>query len=117
MDDLHAAEVHTKGVPMIYIKEYKTEQGTIIAACDEELLGNSYTEGALLLDLDKYAGFYKGELISEDEASERITAETLHTANMVGKRVVDICISKGLATDSAVMQVQGVPFLQIYKIE
>ncbi len=102
---------------MIYIKEYKTEHGIIVAACDEELLGNIYSEGAIILDLEKYSGFYKGELLTEKTASERIIPEELHSANIVGKRSVEMCITKGVASQGDVMRVKGVPFLQIYRVE
>ena len=102
---------------MIYLKEYKTETGVIIAACDEELLGNIYSDGVILLDLEKYSGFYKGDLITEQAASERIIPDELHSANIVGRRSVGICIERGVARKADVMHVKGVPFLQIYHIE
>ena len=74
---------------MIYFKGHETDKGTIIAMCDEELLGRVLKEGKRELDLEKYSGFYNEELITEQEAKSRIK-DDLYTANVVGKRSVQI---------------------------
>jgi hypothetical protein len=100
---------------MIYFKGHETDKGTIIAMCDEELLGRVLKEGKRELDLEKYSGFYNEELITEQEAKSRIK-DDLYTANVVGKRSVQIFIEKGLAQKSDVMTIQKVPFIQIFKM-
>ncbi len=100
---------------MIYFKAHETDKGMIIAMCDEELLGRAFSEGKRELDLKKYAEFYNGELVTEQEAKARIK-DDLYTANIVGKRSVEIFIEKGLAQKSDVITVQKVPFIQVFKM-
>ena len=53
---------------MIFIKKHAAEHGIILAMCDEELMGKVLKAGKLVLDLDKYASFYNGELVSDEQA-------------------------------------------------
>ncbi len=100
---------------MIYIKVHPTEEGEIIAMCDSELLGKVYTEGKQELDLSTYSGFYKGELVSEEAAAATPALGIFYTANIVGKRSVEILIKKGLAKKSDLKKVRGVPYLHLFR--
>ena len=99
---------------MIFFKSYETDHGTVLAMCDEELIGRVLRRGKLVIDLDKYAAFYKGELLSEEEASERVGKEKIYSANVVGERSIRIVVERGLAEASDVTSAEGVPFVQIY---
>jgi len=101
---------------MIFLKEYSTENGSILAMCDEELIGKVLKSGKLVIDLDKYASFYKGDLISEEDAAKAISSEEIYSANIVGERSISIVIKNGLVDEKDVMLVGKVPFVQIYKI-
>lgn len=98
----------------IYIKAYDTEKGTMIAMCDEELLGKEFSEGKKKLDLSKYASFYKGELLEEGKVS--IDKDSIYSANVVGERSVGIMIRNGLATEEDIRRISNIPFLQVYKV-
>ncbi|MDE1851647.1 MAG: DUF424 family protein [Candidatus Micrarchaeota archaeon] len=98
----------------IYIKTYETEKGTMIAMCDEELLGKEFGDGKAKLDLNRYASFYKGELQEEGKIS--IDMESIYSANVVGERSVAIMIRTGVATEDEIKRVSGIPFLQVYRV-
>jgi hypothetical protein len=100
---------------MIYFKRYQTEHGDIIAMCDEELIGRIIKEGKIEIDLDKYASFYKGELLKEEDAEALIG--DIYSANIVGERSAKIIIKKGLASENDVRKVNGIPFVQLFKID
>ena len=93
-----------------------TEHGSVVAMCDEELIGRVLREGKLVLDLDKYASFYRGELLGEAEAAGRISGERIYSANIVGARSVGIVVKFGLVAADDVRAVEGVPFVQLYAI-
>lgn len=101
---------------MLYIKKYETENGSIIALCDEELLGKIFSNGLSKLDLDKYAEFYKGELVNEEKAKDMINLDEIYSANIVGKRAVGIFLEKKIVKKSEVKTISGVPFAQVYSI-
>jgi len=102
---------------MLYFKKYETESGDLIAICDEELVGKSFKEGKIKLDLDTYSSFYKGELVKEEEAEALISGDDLYSANVVGIRSVNVVLKKGIAKKEDVKKVEGIPFLQIFTLE
>ncbi|MDE1854726.1 MAG: DUF424 family protein [Candidatus Micrarchaeota archaeon] len=102
---------------MIFLKKHAAEQGTILAMCDEELLGKVLSQGKLCIDLEKYADFYRGELISEQRASGMVDDEEIYSANVVGERSVAVMMNKGLVGKGEVKKVGKVPFVQIFKVD
>ena len=101
---------------MIFLKKHASEQGLILAMCDQELIGKVLESGKIVLDLKKYADFYKGELMSEEEASGVVEAEELYSANVVGERSVTIMIKNGVVGKDEVKKVAKVPFVQVFKM-
>ncbi|MGC9099540.1 MAG: DUF424 family protein [Candidatus Micrarchaeia archaeon] len=100
---------------MIYFKRYATEHGDIIAMCDEELIGKVIKEGKIEIDLEKYANFYKGELLKEEDIEGLF--DEVYSANIIGERSTKIMVKKGLAKENEIRKVAGIPFLQIFTIE
>lgn len=101
---------------MIYFKSYEAEKGVILAMCDEELIGKVIKEGEVVIDLDKYSDFYKGELISEEDAVEALGDEVF-SANVVGKKSVEAVVKAGLAKHGDEKIIAGIPFLQIFTVD
>lgn len=101
---------------MIYLKVHITPEGEIIAMCDSELLGKAYAEGKTELNLSRYAEFYKGDLVTEEEAGSTHAINEFYTANIVGTRSVGIFIEKGIAAKEDLKRVGGVPYLHLFRI-
>ena len=102
---------------MIYIKKHATPQGLLLAMCDEELLGKVFASGKMQLDLDKYADFYRGELVAEAQASDGTSGEDIYSANIVGERAVAVMLNRGMVKKADVKMVGRVPFVQIFKMD
>ncbi|MEM3181290.1 MAG: DUF424 family protein [Candidatus Micrarchaeaceae archaeon] len=101
---------------MIYLKKHETQNGYIFAACDEELIGRKYEEGKRQLDLETYAGFYKGEKLDEKSAEEVISKAKIYSANVVGKRSVGIFVKHGLVNKESIIEIEGIPCAQIFNL-
>lgn len=101
---------------MIYFNLFKTPKGTMIAMCDQELMGKVLKEGKIEIDLVKYGAFYKEELISEEEAKKRIDP-SVYSANVVGNRSVGILIEKGIIKKGDVKTIQGVMYVHLFKVD
>lgn len=99
----------------MYLKLHKTEKGTILAACDAELIGKVLTHGDIELNLKKHADFYKGEKVGEHEVAEALERE-FDSINFVGKKVVNVVVKSGLVGQNDVMYIKNVPYIQIYSI-
>ena len=54
----------------MYVKIHKSKDRNIIAVCDEELIGKSFSEGNLVLDINER--FYKGERLNPKHTLELI---------------------------------------------
>ncbi|MCC6040560.1 MAG: DUF424 family protein [Desulfurococcaceae archaeon] len=90
----------------VYIKIYNIGEETVVAACDEELLG------ALIVDSERNTriyvdpAFYRGELTTIGEALEALKTST--QANLVGSNIVNAAIRAGLIDPSAVLSIGNV---------
>ena len=102
---------------MIFVKKHAAEQGTILAMCDEELIGKVLREGKMFLDLDKYADFYRGSLVSEEDALGSVEKDEICSANAVGERSVAVLMKKGVIKSGDIKRVKKVPLVQIFKVD
>ncbi|WP_456369001.1 DUF424 domain-containing protein [Thermococcus sp.] len=97
---------------MIYIKIYRVQGEVLLAACDEELVGKTFREGDLKLEVKER--FYKGKLVSEDQLEQLLEEATI--ANLTGERCVSKAIELGYVDPSRVLRIQGVPHAQMAKL-
>ncbi len=94
------------------MKIYEQGVETLLAACDESLLGQVYTEGEIHLDVKE--SFYGGDIVKNVSLKEKMREATI--INLVGSDCVDVAIDMGLGSEGDVMEVQGVPHLQIVRM-
>ncbi len=94
----------------VWVKVYRHWDGNVVVAiADEELMGKEFNEGIKVLKINE---FYKGELMSVDEASRVVEEATI--INAVGERAVEMLISKGLVHPEAVKRIKNVPYAQVF---
>jgi hypothetical protein len=97
----------------MYMKVHQSPTGKVVAVCDSELLGKKLSDGVRFLDLEAYASFYKGELVSDETAvGELAGAENL---NLVGEKALAAAKKAGIDVRSAI-RIGKVPHLQAYRI-
>jgi len=84
----------------------------LLATCDAELLGKVLREGKIVFEVREE--FYKGPKVSVEEAIDLMRQSTV--VNMVGKRIVDKALEKGMIHPEAVLKISGVPHAQIVKL-
>ncbi len=101
---------------MIYVKIHDTDNGNILAMCDEELIGRVFKEGKTELDMPRYAGFYKGELVSEKDAEMAAKDIGFYSANVVGERSVKVMMDINACRAEDIRRIEGIPFIHIYKM-
>ncbi|MCX8168341.1 MAG: DUF424 family protein [Ignisphaera sp.] len=84
---------------------------TMVAVCDEEILGKVFREGDIVLNIS--SAFYEGKRVGIEEVIEVIS-----TADMVivsGKRIVNELARRGLAPKEYALEVDGQLHLQIIR--
>lgn len=96
----------------MWVKIHRSSR-TVIAICDENLLGKKFNEGIKCLNITE--SFFKGEKISKEEVSEIMKFESLDgsTFNMVGKETISLAIEVGIIEKSAIKKIKDIPFIII----
>ncbi len=93
------------------MKIYRQSGEVVVAACDAELLGETFEEGEMVL---KVTSFYDGFACSEEELVVNLRAAT--SANLVGKKVIEAAVSAGFIDENCIIVIGGVPHAQLYMI-
>ena len=97
---------------MIWIKEYSTQGEILLAACDEDILGKTFSEGELELVISE--SFYGGEKVDADGLCLLLKKATI--ANLVGKKVIEIALKLCLISEECIIKIDGVPHAQIARL-
>lgn len=94
-----------------YVRLHFSQTGEIVVAvCDEELLGKTITVSKdFAVKVDE--AFYGGILLDEESTFETIKKATI--VNLLGERIVNLAIKKGLISSINIPKVGGVPHIQI----
>ncbi len=95
-----------------YFKSFKNGQMVLVAICDPNLLGETFREGKLKLEVSR--AFYGGNLTSYDYAMKAL--EEADVGNLVGPRVVEEAIRRRLVDPEAVIRIAGVPHVQVLRL-
>ncbi len=97
---------------MYFLKIHETPKGSVIAACDRDLLGSRFSEGEKVLDIDE--DFYGGNESDMDEIVSSL--QGCLTANIVGEGIVSELIERDIVEKENVSEVNGVPMVQLFYI-
>jgi len=99
-------------VPMISMHVYKQGNDVLIGACDEQLLGKSFSEGKFHLSVDKK--FYDGERVSVEILRKYLENATI--ANLVGEEAIRCAVAMGLVSEECILRIDGVPHAQMVRM-
>lgn len=97
----------------MYIKIHKSYR-TIVALCDENLLGKRFESEKFQLDIRET--FFKGHTVSEEEAEKILKAQLLEDAtfNIIGEKSVNLAVKLGIADKNKIGVVQKIPFALVF---
>ena len=103
---------------MIYLKIHDTENGSMVAMCDEALIDKLLSDGEVVLDIKTYNSFYKGKKVTKDEAKSIVEqAEPIYSANVIGKESIEVAISLKIVEKSGVLWIKDVPYAHSYSMD
>ena len=97
----------------VSVKIHKDQRCSLVAICDKNLIGKTFQEGKLKLEVKK--DFYGDMLCSVEEAVNLLNNAEL--ANLVGEKIVKATIENKLIDPRAVMYIDGIPHVQIMKLD
>lgn len=96
----------------VFVKVFKQPERTLVAVCDMGLVGQTFREGKLKLEVK--SDFYKGNESSLAEALREVDAADI--ANLVGEQIVEAAVREGLVDPTAIARIGGVPHVQIVRL-
>ena len=91
----------------IRMKVYRQGPETLVAAADEDLLGQTFREGKFKIEVGK---FYEGDRVSEETFLAALRLATI--GNFVGRETIEAAKKGGFASDEGVLWIGGVPHAQ-----
>ncbi len=94
---------------MISIKIHESYR-TVVAICDENLIGKKFEEG--IRQLDCRETFYKDKSVNLEEAIKIIQEQKDEDAtfNIVGSASIESALKAGLIKEEAISKIQDIPF-------
>jgi len=98
---------------MVSCNIQKSMEGTVVlAACDKELLGQTFAEGELCIQVTE--AYYGGEIVTLEQFAEKLKA--CHIANLIGERVVGKAKELGYVEEQHIIRIQGTPHAQCFSL-
>ncbi|MHA1733853.1 MAG: DUF424 domain-containing protein [Promethearchaeota archaeon] len=91
----------------VYFKIHESQGKTVVAACDEILLGREIHDKSNNRKVKVSEGFYGGELTTVEKCVEIL--EKCDNINIIGEKIVKIAIERNLIHASAVIQIDQIP--------
>lgn len=91
------------------VKKHLSQGRLVLAACDEDILGNKIEDGDKVLDLS--SAFYKGEKTDEKKFID--LARQSYMINAAGKKTVDLLIREKLTTADHIKHIKNIPYIII----
>jgi len=96
----------------MYLKTYRQGSEVLLAVCDCEILGRTFTEGHLRMEVSP--AFFGEEKASRNELEVALQKATM--ANFMGCRAVEHAISLGYVERENVLSIEGVFYAQMVRM-
>jgi len=97
--------------PPLSVRSIAWKNSSVVNVCDADLIGRTLIEGRLRMHIS--SDFFGGALVGEEEALKLIRESSM--ISLAGERSVRVALSNRLGSPQAVREIEGVPFLMIYK--
>jgi hypothetical protein len=97
----------------IVLTERETQEGLLVSACDADVIGETFENGDVTLDVEP--AFYDGEGSEADVDEDRLleSLAACSTANLVGDRTVELAIEGGFVDAENVLDLDGTRHAQL----
>ena len=93
------------------VKQVNQQRNRMLNICDAELVGRTVRQSDLEIKITK--SYYGDRIVDEKEAESILRTSSI--INMVGKRTIDLSIKMGVGTAKGVKEIEGIPFLIVFK--
>ncbi|VVB71731.1 Uncharacterised protein [uncultured archaeon] len=111
-DNLKADDEEVGQIKEMYLKTYQQGREVFIAVCDCDILGKSFREGHLHVEVSP--DFFGGSLASVSDVEGALASATM--ANFVGCKTVEHAIRLGYVERDNVLSIDGVLYAQMVRM-
>ena len=80
--------------------------------CDADLLGRTLNRDDFTLKISEK--YYAQKVVEKEEAKDLLKRS--NNINMVGKEIISLSVDMGIGTQDGVKEIDGVPFLVVFKM-
>ncbi|WP_323677790.1 DUF424 family protein [Halorubellus sp. PRR65] len=94
------------------LSERETTEGLLVAACDADLLGETFEDGELSLTVTEE--FYGGDEVEPAAAVDAVRRADV--ANLVGTETVAAAVDAGVVDESTVLEVEDTLHAQVLRL-
>ena len=84
----------------------------ILNICDTELLGRTLNNDNFTLKISEE--YYAQKVVEKEEAGDLLRRS--NNINMVGKEIISLCVNMGIGSQEGVKEIDGIPFLIVFKM-
>ncbi len=88
------------------------QNNLMLNICDSSLLGKKIVDDKVTMNISK--SYYCERFVEKEEAKNLL--KQCSSINMVGKETVSLSVSLGIGSHQAIKEIDGVPFLLIFKM-
>ncbi|MBU7019173.1 MAG: DUF424 family protein [Theionarchaea archaeon] len=96
----------------VYVRTIKTATEVLVAACDADIVGQTFEDSELQLEVKP--DFYCGDAISLEECDAFLVEATI--LNLVGENVVERAVRLGLVNPRNILKIGGTVHAQMVRI-
>jgi hypothetical protein len=94
------------------LAERDTPEGLLVSVCDEDVLGETFENGAVSLTVDPE--FYDGDAADADAVTDALARCSV--ANLVGTESVQVAVDAGFVAEGNVLEVDGTRHAQYLRL-
>jgi len=94
------------------LRERSTDQGLLVAVCDEDVLGETFENGEVSITVNEE--FYGGDPAEADDVVDSLARANI--ANIVGSRAVEVAVEAGVIDDAHVLEIGETRHAQLVRI-
>ena len=95
----------------MHLKVIRTPEGVLVNVCDSDIIDMEFRDGDVVLRTP--SSFY-GEEAEEEEVRKALSEGDI--ISLVGEESIRLGVEMGLLPETSVKRVQGVPFINIYRL-
>jgi hypothetical protein len=93
------------------VRVVNQQNNRMLNMCDVELVGRTLKQSDLEVKITK--SYYGDRVVDEKEAESLLKSSSI--INMAGRKTVDLSIKIGVGTAKGVKEIDGIPFLIVFK--